>query len=56
MTTQTPGIGGGTQPQIFISYSRQDAEQVVQIARLLEREGATLSRDEEPHSGRPVLR
>ena len=47
MNRQTPEIGGGTQPQVFVSYARQDAEQVLTIARLLEAEGATVWRDEE---------
>ena len=38
-------IGGGTQPQVFVSYARHDAEQVLAIARLLEEEGATVWRD-----------
>jgi TIR domain len=37
--------GSGEQPQVFISYGRADAEQVLKIARLLEAEGATVWRD-----------
>jgi formylglycine-generating enzyme required for sulfatase activity/serine/threonine protein kinase len=37
--------GTGEQPQVFISYGRADAEQVLEIARLLEAEGATVWRD-----------
>jgi prepilin-type processing-associated H-X9-DG protein len=33
------------QPQVFVSYARQDAERVLQIARALEQEGATVWRD-----------
>ena len=44
MVRESPKIAVGTQPQVFVSYARQDAEQVLQIARLLEREGATVWR------------
>jgi serine/threonine protein kinase len=33
--------------EVFISYARQDAERVLEIARLLEGQGATVWRDEE---------
>ena len=45
MNRQTSEIGGGTQPQVFVSYARQDAEKVLTITRLLEAEGATVWRD-----------
>ena len=45
MVRESPKIAVGTQPQVFVSYARQDAEQVLQIAGLLEREGATVWRD-----------
>ena len=45
MNRQTSEIGGGTQPQVFVSYASQDAAQVVQVARLLEQEGVTIWRD-----------
>ena len=47
MVRQPQQIGGGTQPQVFVSYARHDAEQVLAIARLLEQEGATVWRDQE---------
>jgi hypothetical protein len=47
MNQQASEIGAGTQPQIFVSYARQDAEKVLTITRLLEEEGATVWRDEE---------
>ena len=34
-----------TQPQVFVSYASQDADRVLQVARLLEQEGATVWRD-----------
>jgi Protein kinase domain/TIR domain len=47
MIRQASGIAGGTQPQVFVSYARQDAEQVLTITGLLEGEGATVWRDED---------
>ena len=47
MNRQASEIGGGTQPQVFVSYARQDAEKVLAITRLLEEEGATVWRDED---------
>ncbi len=35
------------EPQVFVSYARQDAEQVLAVARLLGENGATVWRDEE---------
>src|SRR5437016_3515705 len=43
MVREASGIG--TQPQVFVSYARQDAEKVLNIARLLEEEGITVWRD-----------
>ena len=45
MTRESSEIATGTQPQVFVSYARSDAEQVLEIARLLEEEGATVWRD-----------
>jgi hypothetical protein len=45
MVREASAIEAGTQPQVFVSYARQDAEQVLQIARLLEQAGATIWRD-----------
>jgi serine/threonine protein kinase len=38
-------IGVGAQPQVFVSYARQDAEPVRNIASFLEEEGITVWRD-----------
>jgi hypothetical protein len=45
MTRETSEAGSEAQPQVFISYGRADAEQVLNIARLLEEQGATVWRD-----------
>ena len=45
MVRQASAILSETQPQVFVSYARQDAEKVLEIARLLENEGATVWRD-----------
>jgi TIR domain len=45
MIRETSEAGGGVQPQVFISYSRADADQVLKIARLLEAEGVAVWRD-----------
>ena len=47
MNRQASEIGAGTQPQVFVSYARHDAKQVLNITHLLEEEGATVWRDEE---------
>jgi hypothetical protein len=31
--------GNGVQPEVFVSYARPDAERVLSIAQLLEKEG-----------------
>ena len=45
MVRESLDIGIGAQPQVFVSYARQDAEQVLRIVGLLETEGATVWRD-----------
>ena len=47
MVEQALQAGGGTQPQVFVSYARHDAQQVLTITRLLEQEGVSVWRDEE---------
>ena len=47
MVRQASEIAGATQPQVFVSYARHDAEQVLEIARMLEAEGTTVWRDED---------
>jgi formylglycine-generating enzyme required for sulfatase activity/serine/threonine protein kinase len=45
MVRESAKVGVGTQPQVFVSYARQDAEKVLQVVRLLEQEGVTVWRD-----------
>jgi formylglycine-generating enzyme required for sulfatase activity len=45
MDRESAKVGVSTQPQVFISYARQDTERVRQIVGLLEQEGATVWRD-----------
>jgi formylglycine-generating enzyme required for sulfatase activity/serine/threonine protein kinase len=45
MVRESSDVGVGTQPHVFVSYASQDAEQVLQVARLLEQEAVTLWRD-----------
>jgi formylglycine-generating enzyme required for sulfatase activity/serine/threonine protein kinase len=47
MMPETTDAVNVAQPQVFVSYARQDAERVLSIARLLEQEGTTVWRDQE---------
>ncbi len=47
MIRETAGSLVKAQPQVFISYAHEDAEKVLQIAHVLEQQGATVWRDEE---------
>src|SRR5206468_3414573 len=47
MVRESPEISVGMQPQVFVSYARMDAAQVLNIARLLEGEGVSVWRDGE---------
>jgi len=45
MIREPSQIEADAQPQVFVSYARFDAEQVIAIVRLLEEEGITVWRD-----------
>ncbi len=45
MIRESSAVGVASQPQVFVSYASPDAEQVLQVVRLLEQEAVTVWRD-----------